>query len=119
MKFSFLIPIIFLTGCANPNNYTPSRGYSDHHSDTVYLFTHSRPATSADDVKIYSAMPSSAQTLGVVFGHCFGLKLSIAVERAKIDAAAIGANGIVIPPENFTYDAANNTLVKGIAVFVP
>ena len=103
-----------------------------------------REATSPTDVKVYLAYPESYEKIALVdAGSNFSFKdpailfawqskMNKALERLKIEAASLGANGIlIVNTDNKTYQSINSNengvqsstyeekFIKAIAIYVP
>ena len=103
-----------------------------------------REATSPTDVKVYLDYPESYEKIALVdAGSNFSFKdpvilfarqskMNKALERLKIEAASLGANGIlIVNTDNKTYQSINSNengvqtstyeekLIKAIAIHVP
>ena len=103
-----------------------------------------REATSPTDVKVYLDYPESYEKIALVdAGSNFSLKdpvilfawqskMNKALERLKIEAASLGANGIlIVNTDNKTYQSINSNengvqtstyeekFIKAIAIHVP
>lgn len=97
------------------------------------------PATNVDQVKLYSIQPKSFKVLGIVSGkgsHAFvseQTRMDAAIGRMKHEAAALGANGILlqsagsIQATNAVTQMVGNTMIStrandaatsGTAIFV-
>lgn len=79
------------------------------------------PAVSSDKVMIYDTMPANAKIIGTVSAHSFGGLTAanahnFALAKAKREAGALGANGLVV--ENVADIALDGARVRGDAVFV-
>jgi hypothetical protein len=84
----FLLAVVTLTGCA------PS---------THVLVGTARPPISPTEVKIYSSPPANYQEIAVLgassksaFGAGGQKSIDKVVERLKIEAAKLGANGVIL-----------------------
>ncbi len=105
---SFLTVLAFalLTGCATgSHNVTGTIG----------------SPVSSDRVMIYDAMPANAKIIGKVSAHSFGGLTTahahhFAIAKAKREAGALGANGLVV--ENVADIALDGARVRGDAVLV-
>ncbi len=80
-----------------------------------------RPATSPDNIRVYTEPPPKYEVLGTVTGVAptkYGKAgQDIAVQKMKVRAAEVGANGILITgTEN---DAWLGSQVQGKAIYVP
>jgi len=103
-----------------------------------------REATSPTDVKVYLDYPESYEKIALVdAGSNFSFKdpvilfawqskMNKALERLKIEAASLGANGIlIVNTDNMTYQSINSNengvqtstyeekFIKAIAIHVP
>ena len=103
-----------------------------------------REATSPTDVKVYLDYPESYEKIALVdAGSNFSFKdpvilfawqskMNKALERLKIEAASLGANGIlIVNTDNKTYQTINSNengvqsstyeekFIKAIAIYVP
>ena len=103
-----------------------------------------REATSPTDVKVYLDYPESYEKIALVdAGSNFSFKdpvilfawqskMNKALERLKIEAASLGANGIlIVNTDNKTYQSINSNengvqtstyeekFIKAIAIYVP
>ena len=74
-----------------------------------------RPQINADAVKIYTAMPSDAEIIGLV--NSSSGRMSYAVDKIKTEAGKLGANGVVITAQENI--GMGGFMVSGNAVFVP
>ena len=103
-----------------------------------------REATSPTDVKVYLDYPESYEKIALVdAGSNFSFKdpvilfawqskMNKALERLKVEAASLGANGIlIVNTDNKTYQSINSNengvqsstyeekFIKAIAIYVP
>jgi hypothetical protein len=79
------------------------------------------PAISPDDVVIYTFMPARAQIVGTVrvnsfYGATWQQASDDALDKLKIEAAKLGANGIVMSPPNDK--ASEGASLEGNAIFI-
>lgn len=103
-------------------------------SGTAVVTGTQRPATNADDVKIYTEVPGGAEVIGIVNAKGEGWTdqdgLNRAVAELKKQAAKIGANGVVINSTGKTTEGGYVTsygsiiadelqTVSGTAIYVP
>lgn len=94
------------------------------------------PAITAGEVKIYTIAPEKFEAIGMVSGRCGVLKdqqksTDLALDRAKMEAAKMGANGLLFQLKNSTettpvytqygtFNVENNIVdISGTAIFVP
>jgi hypothetical protein len=105
MRFTFLAALLIITGCATASHVV---------TGTVH------PATVPEAVKIYAVMPEKAEVIGLVsaenpWAPTQGA-MSSSMEKLKIEAAKLGANGVVINTQDITF--MNGATVSGTAVFL-
>jgi hypothetical protein len=106
MKFFWLGCLILVAGCS-----TSSRNASGKF----------HPAISPNDVMIYTFMPARAQIVGTVrvnsfYGATLQQASNDAFDKLKIEAAKLGANGIVVsPPDDKASEGAS---LQGNAIFI-
>jgi hypothetical protein len=103
-KIAF-IALALLVGCATGSHVV---------TGTVH------PAIFPDYVKVYTDLPANAEVIGVVNSSNMWLTkqpgMNSVVEQIKIEAAKIGANGVVINTQkNSQWDGA---AISGTAIFV-
>jgi streptogramin lyase len=106
MKSLALAVLILITGCSTSS-----------HKVTGML----RPATASDKIWVYYSMPQSAKVIGTIYADSFnGATLqqasSNALEKLKMEAAKLGANGIVVNPSD--EQALDGAELDGRAIFV-
>jgi uncharacterized lipoprotein YajG len=117
MKLAFLLLPLLLAGCS-----TTSR---------IVTGTPRAPIL-ASDVRIYTAMPHGAEQVAILNADGRGLALTkqarmdMILDRLKVQAANLGANGIVLtdvsqpPPSRVGSAIVTHTPdVTSVAVFVP
>ncbi len=98
-----LFAVVFLTGCS---------------SSSTRLVASARPAISPEEVRIYRAAPLHYQEIAVLdatsgarFFHGSPEGEAEAIARLKMEAAKVGANGVLITSLG---DRANGTLGVGV-----
>lgn len=79
------------------------------------------PAVSPDQVVIYDTMPANAKIIGTVTAHSFGGLTAanahnFALAKAKREAGALGANGLVVA--NVPDIALDGARIRGEAILV-
>ncbi|HEX5400015.1 MAG TPA: hypothetical protein VFY06_13300 [Verrucomicrobiae bacterium] len=104
--FLVVVALALLTGCTTgSHNVTGTIG----------------PPVSPDKVVIYDTMPANAKIIGKVSAHSFaGLTAAnahnYALAKAKSEAGALGANGLVV--EDVPDVALDGARVRGDAILV-
>jgi hypothetical protein len=107
-RFAFAA-LILMTGCVS---------FSHHVTGTV------RPAVPRDEVKVYDTMPANSKTIGTVSVTSFKSMpwddaYVEALEELKMEAAKLGANGLVIIDYGNPKDSElNGATIDGKAIFV-
>jgi hypothetical protein len=106
MKIFWLGCLIFVTGCSTSSRQASGKFH---------------PAISPDDVRIYNFMPARAQIVGTVkvnsfYGATWQQASDDALDKLKIEAAKLGANGIVVnPPDDKASEGAS---LQGNAIYI-
>jgi hypothetical protein len=104
-NFSFAV-LLFLVGCATGSHVVTGSA---------------RPAIDPAGVKIYAAMPANAEVIGLVNSSNSSLTKQVGMnsvlEKIKLEAAKIGANGVVVTDQkNSQWSGAE---ISGTAILVP
>ena len=106
MKILLLCALVIVAGCATGSHV---------------LTGNARPAVAADAVKVYAVMPERAEVIGLVNASNDALYkqagMDSVIKKLKKEAAAIGANGVVVSGQ--LNNAWTGTEVSGTAIFVP
>ena len=106
MKFFWLACLIFVTGCSTSSRKASGKFH---------------PAIPPTAVVIYTFMPARAQIVGTVrvnsfYGATWQQARNDALDKLKIEAAKLGANGIVVsPPDDKASEGAS---LQGNAIFI-
>ena len=109
MKCFVFAILILITGCVT----------SSHHVTGTL-----RPAIPQDEVKVYDAVPAHSKTIGTVSVTSFQCTpwqdaYVGALEELKMEAAKLGANGLVIVDYGNPKDGElNGATIDGKAIFV-
>lgn len=99
-----LLAVLTLLGCA---------------SGTALVTGTQRPATSADEVVVYTEPPEQYEVIGIVsassdMGWTAQGSLDYAIAELKKQAAKIGANGVII--EGMGQSSSGGVLVSGMVI---
>ena len=109
MKNLVLAALILMTGCVS---------FSHHVTGTL------RPPVPQDEVKVYDTVPANSKTIGTVSVTSFRSMpwedaYVEALEELKMEAAKLGANGLVIIDYGNPKDSElNGATIDGKAIFV-
>ena len=126
MKKVAIACLIVLCGCASP-------------SGSHIVTGKTRTPVQASDVQLYTSPPAIFETIGLVNGKCEFLTThgqqgatDKALARAKKEAGALGANGLLIsapsaksssvfiPTQYGGFESQQNSVeVSGVAIFAP
>lgn len=106
MKNILFAGLLILCGCATGSHV---------------ITGNARPIISPDAVKVYAAMPENAEIIGILAcsdpARYKQQGMNSTLKRMKIEAANIGANGVVITSQE--NNGWTGTKLNGTAIFVP
>lgn len=102
MKNIFLALLLVIVGCATGSRFMMGKAH---------------PAISPEDVKVYDSMPERSEKIALLHATANSLKINSCVEEIRRQAAAVGANGIVISGSDAGY--FRGATVSATAIFVP